>query len=318
MKKRLSIVLLILLSITLVFTSCGKKAAAPAAVAPAATVAPAPAPAAPAKVAVDADAVLLAAAKEYFPALATSNNMISAKDLKALLDDNPDALVLVDIRSGADFEAGHIEGAYHSAWADLGAVMEKIPTNRQVVIVCYSGQTASQAGGALRLAGFSNVKILTGGMNGWKSAGFEAAETGARPMSSRSNVSSPKGDEQQVLWDAAKAYFKSVGTDGNKMVTAQNLYDALETNPRAFKVIDIRGESDFAEGHIQGATHSAWAQFASVIPSLSKSEKILIACFSGQTSGQTVGVLRAMGYDAYSLQGGMNNGWKPANLPLVQ
>jgi hypothetical protein len=89
MKKRLSIVLLILLSITLVFTSCGKKAAAPAAVAPAATVAPAPAPAAPAKVAVDADAVLLAAAKEYFPALATSNNMISAKDLKALLDDNP-------------------------------------------------------------------------------------------------------------------------------------------------------------------------------------------------------------------------------------
>jgi len=137
-------------------------------------------------------------------------------------------------------------------------------------------------------------------------------------MASRSNVSSPKNDEQQILWDAAKAYYKSVGTDGNKIISAQAVHDALETNPRAFKVIDIRGESDFAEGHIAGATHSVWAQFASVIPSLSKSEKILIACFSGQTSGQTVGVLRAMGYDAYSLQGGMNNGWKPAGLPLVK
>ena len=137
MKKRLSIVLVVLLlAMTLVFTGCGKKQATPAAVAPAATVAPAPAPAAPAKVALDADAVLLAAAQEYFSALSTSNNMIAAKDLKALLEDNPDALVLVDIRSAADFEAGHIDGAYHSAWADLGAVMEKIPTNRQVVIVC--------------------------------------------------------------------------------------------------------------------------------------------------------------------------------------
>ena len=319
MKKRLSIVLVVLLlAMTLVFTGCGKKQATPAAVAPAATVAPAPAPAAPAKVALDADAVLLAAAQEYCSALSTSNNMIAAKDLKALLEDNPDALVLVDIRSAADFEAGHIDGAYHSAWADLGAVMEKIPTNRQVVIVCYSGQTASQALGALRLAGFSNAKVLTGGMNGWKSAGFEGTETGMRAMASRSNVSSPKNDEQQILWDAAKAYYKSVGTDGNKIISAQAVHDALETNPRAFKVIDIRGESDFAEGHIAGATHSVWAQFASVIPSLSKSEKILIACFSGQTSGQTVGVLRAMGYDAYSLQGGMNNGWKPAGLPLVK
>ena len=267
---------------------------------------------------IDADAVLNAAAQEYFAALSASNNMIASADLKAMLDDNPDAVVLVDIRSAADFEAGHIDGAYHSAWADLGAVMEKIPTNRQVVVACYSGQTASQALGALRLAGFTNAKVLTGGMNGWKGAGFEGTETGMRALSSRSNVSSPKNDEQKVLWDGAKAYYKSVGTDGNKIIAPQALHDALDTNPKAFKVIDIRGKSDWDDGHIVGSSHIAWAQFGSILPSLSKSEKIVIVCFSGQTAGQTVGVLRAIGYDAYALQGGMNNGWKPANLPVVK
>jgi rhodanese-related sulfurtransferase len=266
---------------------------------------------------VTADTLTGDAATKYFAALSASNNIMASAELKAMLDDNPDAVVLVDIRSAADFEAGHIEGAYHSAWADLGAVMEKIPTNRQVVIVCYSGQTASQALGALRLAGFTNAKVLTGGMNGWKGAGLEGTETGMRALAERSTVSSAKNDEQQVLWDAAKAYYKSVGSDGNKIIAPQALHDALDTNPKAFRVIDIRGKSDWDEGHIVGSTHVAWAQFAAVLPSLSKSEKVVIVCFSGQTAGQTVGVLRTLGYDAYSLQGGMNNGWKPAKLPMV-
>ncbi|MGI6466774.1 MAG: rhodanese-like domain-containing protein [Sphaerochaetaceae bacterium] len=312
MKKKFSIALLIvLLSAMLVFTGCGKKEAA-------ATVAPAAAPAATAPAAtpaIDKDAVLLEAAKEYFAAIATNNNMISAADVKATLDDNPQALFIIDIRSAADFAAGHIEGAYHSAWADVGASLEKIPTNRQVVVVCYSGQTAGQAVGALKLAGF-NVKSLTGGMGGWTGAGFAAEATGSNPLASRSNASSPRNEKQEVLWDAARAYFKSVGTDGNKLITPQDLYDALDTNPRAFTVVDIRGASDFAEGHIMGATHTAWADFGSILETLPRNGRIVVACFSGQTSGQTVGVLRAMGFDAYSLQGGMNNGWKPAGLPL--
>lgn len=318
MKHKLSLaLLLVLLTFALVFTGCGKKEAAvtPAPAQPAVVAAPAPAPAAPA---IDKNAVLMAAAKDYFDQIATSNNMIGAKDLKAMLDDNPDATLLVDIRSATDFEAGHIAGAYHSNWADLGEVMEKIPTNRQVVVVCYSGQTASQALGALRLAGFTNAKVLTGGMNGWKAAELVGDETGMRALSSRSNVSSPRTEEQKVLWDAAKAYFKSVGTDGNKLIKPQDLYDTIQTNPRAFTIIDIRGKSDYDAGHIEYSTHTAWAQMGNQLASLPKNGKIVIACFSGQTAGQTVGVLRTIGFDAYSLQGGINNGWKPANLPLVQ
>ncbi|NLL25511.1 MAG: rhodanese-like domain-containing protein, partial [Spirochaetales bacterium] len=63
-------------------------------------------------------------------------------------------------------------------------------------------------------------------------------------------------------------------------------------------------------------SHTAWAQFGSILPELNKKDRIVIVCFSGQTAGQTVGVLRTMGFDAYSLLGGINNGWKPAGLPL--
>lgn len=322
MKHKVTLtLLLVLLTLALVFTGCGKKetAAAPAPAQPVATAAPAPAPApAPAAPAIDKTAVLMAAAEDYFSQVATSNNLIAAKDLKAMLDDNPGATMVIDIRSAADFEAGHIPGAYHSTWADLGTVMEKIPTNRQVVVTCYSGQTAGQAIAALRLAGFNNVKSLTSGMNGWKAAELAADETGARLLSSRSDASSPKNDEQKVLWDAAKAYFKSVGTDGNKLIKPQDLYDTLQTNPKAFTVIDIRGKSDYDAGHIEFSTNTPWAQMGSQLASLPKNGKIVIVCFSGQTAGQTVGVLRTLGFDAYSLQGGINNGWKPAELPLVQ
>lgn len=309
MKRRFSVTLFVLLlAAALLFTGCAKKEAAQ----PAAPVAAAPAPVEVAKPALDKDAVLMAAATEYFEQLANGNNIMQAAAVKQMLDDNPDAVVVVDIRRAADFEEGHIPGAFHSEWADLGKVMEKIPTNRQVVVACYSGQTAGQAVGALRLAGFNNVVSLAAGMSSWTAE----TETGMRAMASRNNVSSPKGEEQEILWEAAKANFVSVGKDGNKMIQSQALYDALDTNPRAFKVLDIRGKSDWEAGHVMGSTQVDWAKFGTVLPSLDKKDKIVIVCFSGQTAGQTVGVLRSMGFDAYSLAGGMNNGWKPAGLPM--
>lgn len=322
MKKITLLLLFVLLSATLVLTGCGKKEAAapaaPSAQAAPAQSAPAPQPAAPAQPAIDKDAVLLAQAKTYFSQVASNNNLISAKDLSMMLEDNPGATMVIDIRSDADFEAGHIAGAYHSTWAALGDVMEKIPQNRQVVVACYSGQTAGQAVAALRMAGFNNVKSLTGGMGGWKAAELTADETGMRALADRSDASSPKTDEEKVLWEAAKANFLSVKNDGNKLIKPQDLYDVLQTNPKAFNVIDIRGKDDFAAGHIEFSSHTAWAQMGDALDSLSKNDKIVVVCFSGQTAGQTVGVLRTLGYDAYSLQGGMNNGWKPAGLPLVQ
>ena len=48
---------------------------------------------------------------------------------------------------------------------------------------------------------------------------------------------------------------------------------------------------------------------------------VVIYCYSGQTASQVMGVLRALGFEAYNLPGGMGkeggSGWLGAGLPVV-
>ena len=55
---------------------------------------------------------------------------------------------------------------------------------------------------------------------------------------------------------------------------------------------------------------------------LPKDKKIIVYCYSGQTSSQTTAILRLLGYDAYSMSGGVGNaeaktGWLGEGYELV-
>lgn len=43
--------------------------------------------------------------------------------------------------------------------------------DRQVVLVCRSGQRAEQAGAALAQAGLTDVRVLAGGISDWERSG---------------------------------------------------------------------------------------------------------------------------------------------------
>jgi rhodanese-related sulfurtransferase len=59
-----------------------------------------------------------------------------------------------------------------------------IPRDRPVLIYCNTGSLSAQAGFALRVAGWDNVRILQGGMEEWKAkGGFDAASKATRPAS---------------------------------------------------------------------------------------------------------------------------------------
>jgi rhodanese-related sulfurtransferase len=57
---------------------------------------------------------------------------------------------------------------------------------------------------------------------------------------------------------------------------------------------------------------------------LPKDKTIVVYCYTGQTAGQTVGILRLLGYDAVSLNGGVGMesnaplGWANQGFELVQ
>lgn len=85
-------------------------------------------------------------------------------------------MMVIDARDPAQFAKGHIPGAVNMDWRQVLAKRNTIPKNKPVLIYCNTGSLSAQAGFALRVAGWDNVKILQGGMEEWKAkGGFDAA-----------------------------------------------------------------------------------------------------------------------------------------------
>ena len=95
-------------------------------------------------------------------------------DLNTILDgfvmaapDNGDvsAKHIIDIRTAADFAAGHIEGAVRVDLKDI--LTEAANATKPILVVCKTGQTATFAVTLLRLSGYPDAKALKWGMSGW-------------------------------------------------------------------------------------------------------------------------------------------------------
>ncbi len=85
-------------------------------------------------------------------------------------------MMVIDARDAAQFAKGHIPGAVNMDWRQVLAKRSTIPKNKPVLIYCNTGSLSAQAGFALRVAGWDNVRILQGGMEEWKAkGGFDAA-----------------------------------------------------------------------------------------------------------------------------------------------
>jgi rhodanese-related sulfurtransferase len=82
---------------------------------------------------------------------------------------------VIDARDPAQFAKEHIDGAVNIEWRKALAERSRIPKDRPVLIYCNTGTLSAQAGMALRVAGYENVRILQGGYAEWKAkGGFEA------------------------------------------------------------------------------------------------------------------------------------------------
>ena len=85
-------------------------------------------------------------------------------------------MLVIDARDAGQFAKGHIPGAIHMDWRQVLAKRHTIPKDKPVLIYCNTGSLSAQAGFALRVAGWDNLRILQGGMEEWKAkGGFDAA-----------------------------------------------------------------------------------------------------------------------------------------------
>jgi rhodanese-related sulfurtransferase len=91
-------------------------------------------------------------------------------------------MIVIDARDAGQFAKGHIPGAINMDWRQVLAKRNTIPKDKPVLIYCNTGSLSAQAGFALRVAGWDNLRILQGGMEEWKAkGGFEAAAKATAP-----------------------------------------------------------------------------------------------------------------------------------------
>ena len=84
------------------------------------------------------------------------------------------AAQLLDVRTAAEFAAGHLPGAINIDWqADgfLPAVQAALDPSRPVLLYCRSGRRSAAAATELAKAGFSPFNLL-GGILAWQEAGL--------------------------------------------------------------------------------------------------------------------------------------------------
>lgn len=98
-------------------------------------------------------------------------------DVHDALSKNPD-FVLIDVRSHALFDKGHINGAINIPHGKIiESKISKWPKETLFVTYCAGPHCNGAARGALALAKLGRaVKIMTGGVTGWIDEGFTLVE----------------------------------------------------------------------------------------------------------------------------------------------
>lgn len=123
-------------------------------------------------------------------------------------------------------------------------------------------------------------------------------------------------NEAEELVKYLEANGDFLNTAAPAVTTASALNADLLAKPDKIHVIDIRTQADYeTKGHISGAIRVDLKNIATYVKGLANAssyEKIVIACYSGQTAGVAVSVLRLLGYNnVSSLKFGMSS-WNAA------
>ncbi len=97
---------------------------------------------------------------------------LSPAELSALLKTNRD-LLLVDVRTEREYQAGHLRGAN---WIPRGKLefaigRMQVSADHEIVLYCRSGSRAALGARALQDMGYTNVSSMAGGFKQWALGG---------------------------------------------------------------------------------------------------------------------------------------------------
>jgi rhodanese-related sulfurtransferase len=85
-----------------------------------------------------------------------------------------DALLIIDVRSQAEYDRGHLPGAVHLSFYAVGSGLGElgVAKNEPLVLYCEHGPRSGIASLTLFVSGYEQVYSLDGHMRGWRNNEF--------------------------------------------------------------------------------------------------------------------------------------------------
>jgi len=83
-----------------------------------------------------------------------------------------DDVFLIDVREQWEYDEGHIPGVNLIIMSEVPDRLDEIPTDKEVIVTCRSGNRSGQISDYLRQIGFDNVHNMSGGIVAWETEGY--------------------------------------------------------------------------------------------------------------------------------------------------
>ncbi|MFZ1400381.1 MAG: rhodanese-like domain-containing protein [Candidatus Promineifilaceae bacterium] len=87
-----------------------------------------------------------------------------------------DDVVVLDVREQWEYDEGHIPGVTLIPMGEVSSRLSEIPTDKEVIVTCRSGNRSGQVTDFLRQQGFDNVHNMEGGIVAWETAGYDVEQ----------------------------------------------------------------------------------------------------------------------------------------------
>ncbi len=84
-----------------------------------------------------------------------------------------DDVYVIDVREQWEYDEGHIPGVTLIPMNEVPNRLEEIPTDKDVIVTCRSGNRSGQVTEYLRQIGYDNVHNMSGGIIAWEAEGYQ-------------------------------------------------------------------------------------------------------------------------------------------------
>jgi len=187
---------------------------------------------------------------------------------------------VIDTRSPAAFGGAHIKGSYSLPPSRLSNAGWVVDSEKDILLIVENLEALDFAVRNLFRLGYDKIEgYLTGGLEEWYKQGFPISKTG--------------------------------------LISVQELQRMTEAKEEVI-IVDVRRQSEWNEGHIEGSKHIYLGQLEKKTDQLLRNVPIVVVCKTGNRSSFGASILLRAGFECIFNCLGGTDAWTKSGFPLTK